>query len=155
MPQQPAPKQDRQLPTHSQLRRRKPYRLAVGIGVPVFVLAGAWLVYSIDPSANILPACTFYQLTGWDCIGCGTTRALHELLHGQVLSALSHNLVTPFLLLIPAYFLLAEWLQAVFGRPILKPIQDKKWLMIALLMISLVYFVLRNLPWAPFTWLAA
>ena len=55
----------------------------------------AWLVvlYVSDPehdTQHYLP-CPFHWLTGWYCPGCGTQRALHDLLHGRVAEAFGHN----------------------------------------------------------------
>jgi ABC-type branched-subunit amino acid transport system permease subunit len=140
----------------SRVREKTARRLLVGIGVPILVIGGFAIVYFYDPDRNLLPIpCLFNMVTGLDCIGCGTTRALNALAHGKILTALSHNLITPFWLLLPAYALLGEWLRAVVGRPVLPPIRDHRWMLILLLVSSLLFFVLRNLPWEPFTWLAA
>ena len=61
----------------------------------------------------------------------------------------------PFWLLLPSYALLAEWLQALAGRRILPVIRDSRWLLLTLLISSVAFMILRNLPWEPFTWLAA
>ncbi|HSP13812.1 MAG TPA: DUF2752 domain-containing protein [Thermoanaerobaculia bacterium] len=55
--------------------------------------AGAlFAVYAFDPAtASFFPRCMFHQLTGLQCPGCGGTRALHALLHGNVIEALRFN----------------------------------------------------------------
>lgn len=56
------------------------------------VVAAAALLYLYDPStAGIYPRCPAKMLTGWDCPGCGSLRALHALLHGRVGDALQLN----------------------------------------------------------------
>lgn len=53
---------------------------------------GAVILYRFDPStANFYPPCLFRALTGLQCPGCGTTRALHHLLHGDVAGAFRLN----------------------------------------------------------------
>ncbi|WP_084677473.1 DUF2752 domain-containing protein [Altibacter lentus] len=62
------------------------------------LLAGILLVYySFDPSehAFFLP-CPFHYLTGFLCPGCGSQRAIHQLLHGHI--GLAYNL-NPLLVL--------------------------------------------------------
>jgi hypothetical protein len=55
--------------------------------------------------------CPWFLLTGTRCAGCGMTRALHLLLHGQVLEALRHNVmilvIAPFGVATYRYLILA------------------------------------------------
>jgi len=48
---------------------------------------------------SFYPACPIHQLFGIDCPGCGATRALAALLHGQLTQALRLNAL--FVLLLP------------------------------------------------------
>jgi hypothetical protein len=147
---------EQKIRTMEQLRRRPAYRIMVIAGVPLALSAGLFILYSYNPADGlpILP-CLFHEITGLDCIGCGLTRALHALVQGDILSALSYNLIMPFWLLLPAYALLGEWLQALRGRRVLPVLRDRRWLLILLLVSSLLFMILRNLPWWPFVWLAA
>jgi hypothetical protein len=57
-----------------------------------------------DPSTTpFYPRCAFHALTGWQCPGCGATRALYQLLHGHIREAVRFNailfLLGPFLLI--------------------------------------------------------
>ncbi|MDE6133961.1 MAG: DUF2752 domain-containing protein [Muribaculaceae bacterium] len=61
---------------------------AAAILVAVFVCL--WY-YRHDPSAEPAPSCLFRTLTGFDCPGCGSQRALHALLHGRIAKAWSYN----------------------------------------------------------------
>ncbi len=55
-------------------------------------LAAAAFFADHDPySTQILPPCPVLQLTGWQCPGCGSTRALYSLLHGDVATAFAMN----------------------------------------------------------------
>jgi hypothetical protein len=68
------------------------------------LLAGAILVCTalfIDPPgyANFWPACPIHQLLGFECPGCGSTRALAALLHGHLRDAMRLNAL--FTLLLP------------------------------------------------------
>ena len=56
------------------------------------VAAGVVLVYAFDPATSrFFPPCALHALTGLQCPGCGGTRALHELLHGNVAAAFALN----------------------------------------------------------------
>lgn len=50
------------------------------------------VVYNFSPSEyGFYPRCPFYVATHWLCPGCGSTRALYSLLHGDVLAAWHYN----------------------------------------------------------------
>ncbi len=51
------------------------------------------LVYAYDPSTTkgLFPPCIFHWATGLQCPGCGATRAMHALLHGDVRTAFAFN----------------------------------------------------------------
>ena len=95
-----------------------------------------------SPAANRLPKCLFHEWTGLYCPGCGGTRALYALLHGELKTSLHDNL-----LLIPVGLTAA----ALIVRP---QIGLRRPVAIAILVIVVGFTVLRNIPCAPFTALA-
>lgn len=118
--------------------------------------AGAVAVLArVDPNAHgsPLPPCPLRTLTGLYCPGCGSTRALHDLLHGDIAGALAMNpllvVALPVLLLMAlrAGELLPTW--APFEQVLGVARRPRLWLW-----LLLGYGVLRNLPWLPFAWLA-
>ena len=71
--------------------RRGSVVLAVG-GVAACHVAAAVFFASHDPyTSQILPPCPVLSVTGWQCPGCGSTRALYSLLHGDVVQAFVMN----------------------------------------------------------------
>lgn len=55
-------------------------------------LAGLVLVWNFEPKGQFFyPRCWLYQTTGLQCPGCGATRALHALLHGDLRAAWAFN----------------------------------------------------------------
>lgn len=116
--------------------------------------AGAALVLSrLDPFARNsgLPPCPVHALTGLYCPGCGSTRCLHALLHGDLPLALAMN---PLLVIsLPLLGLMA--LNAAGWRPVwLTPLMRQLARPRLWLWVLPGYAVLRNLPWPPFTALA-
>ncbi len=47
---------------------------------------------SFDPAESMyFPACPFYSVTGLECPGCGSQRAVHQLLQLEILNAFKQN----------------------------------------------------------------
>lgn len=59
------------------------------IAVVLAVAAAAFV--SFPAGARFFPACQFHRLTGLNCPGCGMTRAVQSLMHGDFISALHDN----------------------------------------------------------------
>lgn len=58
----------------------------------VFVAAAVFIFATTDPEKRVLfPKCPFHALTGLQCPGCGSQRAIHALLHGQIAKAIGYN----------------------------------------------------------------
>ena len=108
-------------------------------------LGAAAVLYCFDPATHgFYPVCRFHQWTGWNCPGCGATRAAYALLHGHLNLALRDNAL---LTLAPAALLVrAGWLAVARWRrrpvPALIPAKGI-WAVAA---IAFVFAVLRNLP---------
>ncbi|HEU4848827.1 MAG TPA: DUF2752 domain-containing protein [Terrimesophilobacter sp.] len=72
--------------------RRHPLGVSLGAGA-VVLHAGTVAFFSArNPYAEtIFPPCPLLHLTGWQCPGCGGTRSLYSLLHGDLLGSLAMN----------------------------------------------------------------
>jgi len=122
--------------------------------VPVLVwlgvVAGAAYVFVFEPGkSGFFPICPFRALTGFTCPGCGSTRALHELLHGHVLEAFMLN---PLLLLGLPFVLFLFIRQSAF---IMRGTTPRRTAVppsavYALLFIILSFWIVRNTPIYPF-----
>ena len=122
-------------------------------GLLVAAAVGAAVLWHVNPNeaGNPLPPCPSLWLTGLFCPGCGTTRALHALLHGDLPGALAMNPLM-VLSLPPVAVLLAHELQLLPKSlaPLAKRLGNAR----AWAVVVIGYAVLRNLPWPPFSWLA-
>lgn len=126
------------------IRFRKQDMIALGI---FLVLGAAACVMLLavppgSPHAKWLPKCMFHQATGLYCPGCGATRALSALLHGDLKSSLHNNA-----LLIP----LSVTIIILLAKP---QISLKRPVAIAIVAVVLGFVILRNIPFEPFTYLA-
>lgn len=131
----------------------RPLPVLAAITAASAAVIGVWLLRTFDPNAagSPFPACMFHALTGWYCIGCGMTRALHALAHGDVPRAFSMNPLAMAMLAISP--LLLGWKlgwQPAWLRPLIAVVAEPKFWLVLLP----VYWIARNLPWFPFTLLA-
>ncbi|MCL1921779.1 MAG: DUF2752 domain-containing protein [Kiritimatiellaeota bacterium] len=71
------------------------------------------VLYGFNPESHgFYPRCPLFVLTGWKCAGCGTLRALHCMLRGDLARAFAFNPL--FVLSVPVLLVLAvkrEWRQ--------------------------------------------
>jgi Protein of unknown function (DUF2752) len=135
----------------------------IGVDTPrlrdtaIFVggLAMAVTLHVADPSgATSFPVCPFSAITGLYCPGCGTLRSLHALLHADLRSAFGFNAVTVLL----APMLVVAWLSVgvagIGGRRLPRLWNAPRWTGYAIAVAVGLFWILRNLPWAPFSWMA-
>ena len=61
-------------------------------GAGIASIAGIAVLFFFDPAtAGFYPPCLFKTMFGAPCPGCGSLRAMHQLLHGNVAAAWSLN----------------------------------------------------------------
>lgn len=116
----------------------------IGYGILGTLVAGAvFALYRFDPAtATVFPPCPFHLMTGHHCPGCGSLRALHSLLHGHLVGAVSLN---PLMVVsIPVLGVLCLDPSWVYRR----------WVPWVALGILMTYGIARNIPYWPFVFLA-
>ncbi|MFW6152211.1 MAG: DUF2752 domain-containing protein [Verrucomicrobiota bacterium] len=115
--------------------------LLLAVGAPAIVL-----IYALDPAKTALfPPCPFKLVTGHACPGCGSLRALHALLHGNIKVAFGLNPLAVLSLPLILALIVERYRKCALTRP--KFIK-------AYLLTILVFWLLRNIPVFPFTKLA-
>ena len=111
----------------------------------LLLLAVALYYFFLNPyqQTDFFMSCPFYKITGYQCPGCGSQRAFHELLHFHFFEAFKQNAL--FVLGIP-YVLLIFY--ANFNKEkhqkLRQVLVGNKTLLI-LLIVAILFGVLRNL----------
>lgn len=121
-------------------RKLAPWLLALAL----LVVGSLYLCF--DPTHSVwAPKCPFHLLTGWECPSCGSQRALHALLQGNVVQALRYNL---FLILSVPYFLMVAYTTFSPDRfaQRLRPWVQHSRVVGLFLLLTLLWWLLRNLP---------
>lgn len=119
----------------------------------VGIAAGAAFLFLFNPSSPsnqfFFPVCPFRAITGFVCPGCGSTRGLHSLVHGDIVGAFEFNplliLSLPFLL----FALVRYTTAAVTGRPPKVNRLDAKYIWMVFVVI-MCFWVFRNTRYYPF-----
>ncbi|MDR1332264.1 MAG: DUF2752 domain-containing protein [Tannerella sp.] len=113
--------------------------------VTVFVLTGGIVYFYYDPGESVwFPKCPFLLATGLKCPGCGSQRAIHDMLHFDFHGATAHNaLLIPsvlyILLLLSGYAVRYAYPRSPFPFLIQHPVAIRSYLVLVL-----VFWVSRN-----------
>jgi hypothetical protein len=122
--------------------------LLVG-GASVLMCSAIWLSDPTTPGGP-LPTCPTKALLGIDCPGCGSMRMLYSLMHGNLVAAAKFNALG----LVAIVLLVWAYLAWVYGRVVGRQIrswQHGRWAAIVTLSLVVIWFVVRNIPAAPFS----
>jgi len=133
--------------------RLHPLRLALVVGVLATLCFGLWWlkVYGL---AGTPIRCLFHQLTGLHCPGCGMTRATSALLDLDVMAAIHSNPLGVILFPIALLGVGLETIGWVRGTTAPWKIPLGKYGAKVIAVLVILFFILRNLPWSPFSLLA-
>jgi Protein of unknown function (DUF2752) len=130
--------------------------IALGLGAPLMVAASAMFACAAtwvgDPTTpgGPLPVCPTKALLGIDCPGCGSLRMLYSLLHGNLIAAARFNALG----LVAVVLLVWTYLVWTYGRMTGRRIrswQHQRWSAMVALSLVVIWFVVRNIPFAPFS----
>lgn len=96
--------------------------------------------------------CPTKALLGIDCPGCGSMRMLYSLMHGDLLAAARFNALGLAALVLLVWAYLAWTYGRLAGRRI-RSWQHHRWSAAVTLSLVVAWFALRNIPFAPFSFL--
>ncbi len=111
--------------------------------------AGVWVLRSFPPGDHgFYPKCVLHHWTGLHCPGCGSTRAIHSLVHGDIGGAIRNN---PLLVLAAPVFAAGLLWQRHQRRRQIPNSPRFAWTVAS---VMLIYLLARNLPTPSSGWLA-
>ena len=118
-------------------------RKYIGILTAAVLLTLAAVYFFFDPNTEgAFPKCAFYVLTGWKCPGCGSQRALHALLHGDITGAFHMNMWIPVAAIYIVLVMFALFFSNRNSR--YSKIVTNDYLFATFLLFTIAWFVLRN-----------
>ena len=132
------------------------WSVPLGLGTPLVVAASAACVCTAvwvgDPTTpgGPLPVCPTKALLGIDCPGCGSARMLYSLMHGNLVAAARFNALGLAALVLLVWAYLAWTYGRVTGRRV-RGWQHHRWSAMVTLSLVMAWFVVRNIPFAPFS----
>lgn len=115
------------------------------IAVIVLTIIGC-IYYIWNPEEhNVFPRCMFLQITGFQCPACGNQRALHQLLHGNLVEAFQLNAFTVILSPWLALILISHFIDTPKNRQ-LKELILHRYVVYSYLMMFVIWWIVRNIP---------
>ena len=121
----------------------KGIKIVFGAAIVLILLAALYLFYYLNPETHsIFPKCPFLVLTSYECPGCGTQRAIHQLLHLNIGAALKYN---AFMILAIPFIFLGVWSISKQRNTKLYKTFFGRYSAIVILIIIFLYWILRNI----------
>lgn len=117
----------------------KPQHLLTILAVTAAICGTALLAYIglHDPCSSPAPKCFFHTLTGLQCPGCGSQRAIHALLHGRIADAWHFNAALFFALPLAALY--------IAGPKRMRPFLYSRPTLITMILTIIIWWIARNL----------
>ena len=123
----------------------KGFKIGLVAVIILMLIAALYIFYTLNPETHsIFPKCPFLLATGLECPGCGSQRAIHQLLHLNLLAALRYN---AFMVLAMPYIFFGVYLEYFGGKmkhPRLEKIFFGRWSALIVLILVISYWILRN-----------
>lgn len=114
--------------------------------ITIIIIVGGVVYYLFSPlESSFFPKCPFHSITGLDCPGCGSQRALHYLTHFEIKKAFLSN---PLLIMAIPYILTGIYFEYFGGKenyPRMRKILFGKNAAVIVLIVVLLFWIGRNL----------
>ena len=119
----------------------------------IVCVAGLFYVFNPTDHSYFIP-CPFKYMTGYHCPGCGSQRAIHQLLHGDLAAAFGLNPLMVLSLPLIIYSLGQKVYNYICDTQYRVGLFYRKWFIYGYFGAVLLFWVFRNLPYHPFSLLA-
>ncbi len=133
---------------------RRPFPFRWLLFAAPLALVACLVLFKFNPTQYAFyPRCTLYAVTGIYCPGCGCLRAVHQLTHGEILTALHSNVL--FVLGLP--LLALDCFQYFYRRATVGYAQlwiTRPTVFKISIAVIVLFTVLRNIHAVLFNWLA-
>lgn len=129
-------------------------RVFLTILIFIMCIGIVFLYFNTPGKSNLLPRCVFYSLTKLYCPGCGSTRVVYSLIHGDIFTALRCNILTVLFIPLLAYSFIAFCVNTYSQRQVLKQIIYNPLAAKIIVIAVIAFWILRNIPFVPFSYLA-
>jgi hypothetical protein len=136
------------VPVAIDVARQRTMAVVIWLGLGVIAIF-LFFFNPASPANQWFPKCPFRLLTGWQCPGCGTTRACYQLLHLHPVAAFKLNPLMVMTLPFIIYGFLGFTRSAITGKPQRRIFIPSTYLW-AWLVVLVFFWVFRNTPWYPF-----
>ena len=114
----------------------------------LLLLGVAFIYYSYNPSTNkYFPTCPLYKFTGLFCAGCGSQRAVHYLLTGNIIAALNANMLAVLFLPLLVFYYVVQAINYLKSPSVISlGIINKTWFIFTLAILFITFWIVRNIP---------
>ncbi|MGV6832340.1 MAG: DUF2752 domain-containing protein [bacterium] len=120
--------------------------LIIKLVLAVVIFGLLLLYYFYDPTSSpMFPRCFLRSTTGLHCPGCGSQRALHSILHGNIIEGLRKNMLIGLAFIVVIYEIYIVLTKMLFNAHPKNILQNKN-TTIVILIIVVLFFILRNIP---------
>lgn len=131
---------------------KKVFKISV---IFTFLLGGLLLFYAFNPAEqSFFIPCPFHFLTGLHCPGCGSQRALHQLVHFNMYGAFRYNPLLVLSLPILIYSVGITIYNFIYQTKYRVSFFYNNTFIYTYFGIVVAFWILRNIPFEPFSYLA-
>lgn len=101
--------------------------------------------FRLESFLQIMPPCVFRTLTGFYCPGCGGTRAVLELLHGNLFHSFYYHPIVLYTVVLYGWYLISNTIQWLSREKYLWGSRYHRWYGIVAVIIVIGNWIIKNL----------